>query len=258
MAPFWTGEEIDFLMRNPNLPTREASEVLGRGMRVIQAKRRHIKCGDVTPVNLWTPSEDDFVLTHPEMTARVVSEHLGRAETAVVARRRILATRHGVSFHHRNKNPNHPGDRRLLAKTCHDCGLLLSVDWFALKYGGRGRHGKGWRSSCTRCRSVGRPRGREPWEGADSTGHGERLQTASLPHANNHRSPWTEADHVVLSDPDQSVIAKAVELGRTYYATQSMCSENGYRSLLGKGDPVKGQWVIHNPNLEQTLRGEAS
>jgi hypothetical protein len=70
----------------------------------------------------------------------------------------------------------------------------------------------------------------------------------SVDHAHRNGEPWIEADHAVLSNPDMLVIEKAIALGRTYKATMRMCSKCGYTSKVGKGDPVRGQWVIDNPN----------
>ena len=243
----WTDEEIGTLLDNPNMPSMDIAQILGRTRRSVDGKRHKIKHGHVSSREAWTDSQDDFILANPGMKARVVAEHLGRAKTAIDKRRQILTTRHGVSFDfNSNKNPHETGDRRLLAKTCPDCGLLLEAHWFGLSHEG---HGHGWRKQCTRCR----PRSlsgetRKPWPNADTKANRERLQAASLPTATKHGQPWTEADHEVLSNPDLTVIQKAFRLNRTYYATSSACADGGYRSRLGKGDPMKGVWVIDNPN----------
>lgn len=239
----WTDEEVGILLDNPKTSADELAEMLGRSRSSIYAKRVKLSQGHVSSRMGWTEDEDDFILDNPGMKARVVAEHLGRAKTAVDKRRQYLSAKFGISFDYgSNKNPHEPGDRRLLAKTCPTCGLLLDASWFGLNHAG---HGKGWRKECTRCRP--RHGDQRPWANTDTKALSEKLQAASIP-APNHGKPWLEADHAILADPDLSVIEKARRLGRTYYATMSACTDNGYRSRIGKGDPMKGVWVIDNPN----------
>lgn len=246
MTPkFWTDDEIGLLLDTPDASADELAEMLGRTRRSIYAKRVQLKKGNTALTQPWTEDEDAFIIENPGLKAWRIAEELGRAKTAVDKRRQYLHAKTGIQFIGGNKNPHQPGDRRLLAKTCPECGLVLDASWFGLNRGG---HGKGWRKLCTRCRP--RSDNQAPWENADTKKSREHLQAASIP-APNHGQPWTEKDHVILSDPDITVLEKARRLGRTYYATHSACADNGYRSLLGKGDPVKGQWIIDNPNAEQ-------
>lgn len=190
----------------------------------------------------WTQDEDRFVLETPHLTTAEVARRLGRTKSAVVSRRAMIGRKHGVRFRV-NNSPHKVGRRTLLAKTCKTCGLLLNASRFGLD------KGKTWRAVCVHCRAFegglkkpDRPRG----EGSAANSN-RVLQALSLPHAVNHRNPWTEADHAILADPDLFVIEKAIRLGRTYMATSSACSKGGYHSRVFQGDPERAQWIIRFP-----------
>lgn len=235
----WTDDEIGFLIDNEGRDASEIADYLGRSRDSIYGMRVQLKKGHVSSKHPWTEDEDEFIVSNPGLKARQVASAIHRSPGAVAKRRQYLTGKYGVSFDMGNKNPTQPGDRRLLAKTCGGCGLLLEASWFGLIHNG---HGKGWRNLCTKCRP--RRSNQEPWRGVDTKKNRERLQAATLPTAVNHGNPWTESDHVILSDPDMSVLGKALRLGRTYYAVSSACADNGYRSVIGRGDPTKGQWII--------------
>ena len=193
----------------------------------------------------WGADEDDFVLRSTHLTTSEVAKALGRSVSAVHHRRSMLGRRHGLTFTGA-KSPHVIGRRRLLAKTCGTCGLLLAADRFGVNEGR-------WRSKCVHCRasdeaSSGRADSKGGRDSEQVWANTQRLQTLSLPNATRHRQPLTEGDHEIFADPDLSCIEKALRSKRTYMATVSSCSKFGYHSKVGKGDPVKGQWIIDNPN----------
>lgn len=195
----------------------------------------------------WTPDEDDVILRTPNLTAAEVARKLGRSTQAVVHRRSLLGRRHGLTFQPGPKGPWVVGKRRLLARSCSKCGLLLEAARFGLSNQGR------WRVICVHCRAVDEQLRAKPYEPnevdqARARANIQKLQAITLPSATSHRQPWTEKDHEVLADPDLTGLEKALRLGRTYMAVSSQCRDHGYRSRHGQGDPVKGQWVIDNPN----------
>lgn len=197
-------------------------------------------------MKLWTAAEDDFIAATPHLRTAEVAERLGRTSSAVACRRMKIGQERGMTFRV-NNSPTKVGRRTLLAKTCRSCGLFLESSRFGLN------NGK-WRSRCVHCRAFeggmkrpDRPRG----EGSAARAN-ERLQALSLPHAVNHRKPWTQADHRILSDPDLMVIEKAIRLGRTYMATSSACSSNGYSSRVFQGDPTRNQWLITFSSTKET------
>lgn len=194
----------------------------------------------------WTQDEDAIVLKTPNLTAVEVGRQLGRSAQAIAHRRSLLGRKHGLAFP-THKNPCHVGKRRLLAKTCLTCGLLLEAARFSRKTSGT------WPSVCVHCKSDDNLQYKKPYEPNEADAERARvniqkLQAISLPGAVNHRQPWTEKDHEVLSDSDLTGLEKALRLGRTYMAVVSQCRDHGYRSRHGQGDPMKGRWVIDNPN----------
>lgn len=241
---FWTDEEIGFLEDNPHMPQREIAEILDRPVRAIEGKRRHLRksCESTRRVyQPWTEEDDAFIRFSSHLTASQASEQMGRSANAISIRRSQLGVDCGNGSH---KNPMEVGARRLLAKTCLDCGLLLEATWF-----GFNSHSRSWRPSCGRCRPSPQARPRTKKEAARVARESSaRLQAASLPTATNHRNSWVEKDHEVLADPDLTRFEKAVRLGRTYLAVVHQCTSNGYDSRRGRGDPIKGQWIIDNPN----------
>ena len=70
------------------------------------------------------------------------------------------------------------------------------------------------------------------------------MQALSVETANRSREPWVGSDHSVLADKSLSVIEKAVQLERTYYATQRVLHEHGYPSRVGLGERDAAAWVI--------------
>lgn len=197
----------------------------------------------------WTAPEDALIIKTANLTAAEVAELLGRSARAVDHRRSKLGRERGITFLG-SKVPTHVGRRRLLAKTCADCGLLLEAARFGMNQGK-------WRSRCVHCRADDEALRRPKHESseADTVRASEnirRLQALTIP-AVNHRQPWLEKDHEVLANPDLTGLEKALRLDRTYMATVSACSKFGYRSKVGKGDPIKGQWVIDNPNAPEAV-----
>lgn len=247
----WTDDEIGFLLDRADQPARVIAEELGRGVSGVRVMRRKVLSGHV-PMNAWTESEDEFILSNRDMTHEQVAKHLGRAEHATHRRRSTLAKRLGVSFRG-GKSPHHVGRRTLLAKTCPKCGLLLTAKWFSR----RGDQSGALRGDCIRCevQQGGQPEIRKAAAERSKSATARRseqnfqkLQAITREKAHHHGQPWVEADHAILDDPESTILSKALRLGRTYSAVANQCHANGYRSLVGLGDPIKGQWVIDNPN----------
>lgn len=234
----WTDEEIGFLEDSSHLTAREAGAALGRSRESVQRKRGEMLRGELPATNPWTESDDDFIRSTPNLTSLEVAKHLGRSWEATRSRRHKLGVRSGSP----NKSPHRVGKRKLLAKTCPKCGLLLDASWFRLTAS------RLWFSDCTRCRprsGTARPERKDERPPFESV---KRLQEMTQPTAVNRGNPWTDADHEVLADPDLMLIEKALRLGRTYYATHTAVSRSGYSSKVGRGDVTRGQWVIDNPN----------
>lgn len=243
----WSEEEVEYVEANPDLTAREVGEDIGRGEAAVQQMRRKIRNGTLSPV-VWTDEEVAFVRSTPHLTYKDVAKRLKKRPSTVRGLRQRLGRHEGVRFDvYDTKDPHAVGKRRLLAKTCTKCGLLLEANWFTSRKSGS----RTWFSACVRCS----PRGGEsrvPKEVRKDQNHEsqQRLQSLSLPHAVNSGQPYTGADHKVLAEPDLTILEKAIKIGRTYFATNAACSTNGYASRVGLGDPMKGVWVIDNPNAE--------
>lgn len=245
----WTDEELGFLGSHPEWSARRVGESLERGMQSVQHKRNQIRDGWTPLVEPWTEDEVDFVRETPHLTAAEVAKHLGRTTKAIENRRHFLVRTEGMTFNEgkRGMLPNQIGNRRLLAKTCIGCGLLLDASWFGIS---RSKRQVCWHPRCTRCRPRNHKQTQQS-RGNSARQSEERLQQISLPFAHRNREPWIEADHPTLSDPDLTALEKAVALGRTYKSVRRMVSVCGYKSRVGRGDPMKGVWVIDNPNAER-------
>ena len=133
-----------------------------------------------------------------------------------------------------HRNPFYITQRAvLLAKTCPKCGLLLGAEWFH-RYEGH------YRSWCRQCEADKRS---VPKTVPRSDFH-LRCQEASLP-APRNRQPWTESDYKVLADPSKTVLEKALQLQRSYYATNNRAHAMRYPSKTqDRLDNSAEAWVI--------------
>lgn len=215
--------------------------------------RRH---GDPNALMIepWTDEEMEMIRRTRNLTAKEVMRHLDRSWNCIRDMRAQLAHDEGISFEklpHAN-DPNCVGNRRLIAKTCLGCGLLLEAKWFT-----ETKSGARWTSRCTRCstsvpckKEYNRKYRTENRAQVQDWARKQRevMQALTRPRASRHGFPWLDEDHNVLRDSTLTVFEKAIQLGRTYAATATAITANGYTSRVGKGDPVEGAWHINNPN----------
>lgn len=250
MRKLWTDIEVEHLRSLDGVAVAEAAKILGRSTQSVYHMRAKLARGDVMLIDAWSDDEDQFLCSTPHFTAAQQARHLNRAKTAVDKRREFLTKKHGVKFSG-DADPMSVGSRRLLARTCLGCGLLLEAQWFGARKRGGGSQARSWNSRCTRCRDRHAP----PIEQRDYSSSPDqkrrfhsRVQRLTRERATNHRQPWLAADHEVLRDSSLTVFEKAIKLGRTYSSAATACAENGYTSRVGKGDPLRGVWHISNPN----------
>jgi hypothetical protein len=239
----WSDEDLRTVAENPDMTSQELGVLLGRSTTSIHQVRSKMRTGRPLGTEGYAREELEFIRATPSLTARQQAEYLGRPYGSAIGMRKIVRERFGVNFAFQ-KDPNVIGGRHLLAKTCLDCGLLLDARWFRMERKTRAR--QEWRSICTLCTS-GRQNGKrapreykgQPWS--------EFLQAKSLQTASKNREPWTEQDYRVLQDPDLTDFEKAVQLNRTFYATENRVNALGYKSKTIKsilGSKQDGQWVI--------------
>lgn len=257
----WTDEEVGELLDLDDLSAREIGKILGRSASSVQAKRYKLRSGWEQEREFISDEERDIVRSTPNLTAAQVARQLGRSEVSVQNIRRKLTQTEGIDYGSgQRKSPYEVGTRRLVAKTCTRCGLLLEANRFVLQTAkGKARN---WRPDCTRCNNqanaanpesarASAPTGWARDRGASSMRSLYRLNAMTRERATRHGKPWLESDHGVLRDADLTNLEKALQLGRTYAATKTAVQKNGYTSRVMRGDPVKGQWVIDNPNAPQ-------
>lgn len=246
----WTDEELGLVESSPLAAPQLALEI-GRSPGSVRQMRLRLKGGNPPDTSRGFSEDDlDLLRSTPHLTVQQIADLLGRSYDVTKHRRQQMAREEGIDFGGQgaNKSPHRIGKRRLLARTCFNCGLLLDGSWFW-------RNSNGWHTACARCfKQSPQPADRDRGDG------GKRLQAMSLPHAHRHRQEWVSSDHEILADETLSVIEKALRLERTYFATHSAVTRNGYRSRVGKGDPMKGVWVIDNPNEDNQANpnGEAA
>lgn len=250
-APPWSDAELGFLADRPDWSARRVADALGRTIEAVRLKRQKLRNGWSAKTDHWTPEEDDIVLATPHLTKEQVAARLiGRTPKAVEGRRAKLVRDRAAVFVGGRKSPFDVAGRPLIAKTCSTCGLLLTADWFWFNTKTRQ-----WSTYCARCRARQGVGGKQRYHG-DRVEQNKRSARASkdvkqaltLPSATRSGQPWLEADHVVLADPDLSIVEKALRLQRSYLAVAHAVSRHGYPSHKGLGDPDRDQWIIDNPN----------
>lgn len=244
----WSDHDIGELQGMDYLTAKEVGEILNRSPMAVWHARKRIRSGNFPNNPTYDEDEIDFIRRTPGLTAKQVAENLiGRSTSSVNNMRCFLTRKEGIDFTAR-KSPLDIGPRRLLAKTCIGCGLLLDGSWFA----STGR--RGWRSQCSRCisRTKTETKDKRPPRKPESPtaikSRTDRIQAITRERANRHGFPWIDADHVVLRDTSLTVFEKAIRLGRTYLAAKQAVTKYSYTSRVGKGDPMKGVWHINNPN----------
>lgn len=257
----WTDSDIGELQSLSALSARQAGEVMRRSAQSIQHMRNKLRSGWAPHKMPWTDDDLDFIRSTRNLTAQQVSEHLGRSKTTVEAMRKLIAGTDGISFGAgERKGPFYVGSRRLVAKTCLGCGLLLDAAWFA--YAGtkprRPNAKRTWRPRCIRCSQRYGDGEKYKTKNANPNRwkkYYEKQQHLSRQRASRHGFPWLESDHVVLRDSTLTNFEKAILLGRTVASTRDQVAKNGYTSRVGRGDPARGIWHIANPNEVTRHRG---
>ena len=250
----WSDDELGFLQDHWNWPSADVAEALGRTRRQVNYQRSRITRGVASIVpQRWTADDLSFLRDNPHLTSRQAAAALGRTYESVRAQRAIMSRHEGIRFGSTNKSPYRPGRRTIVAMTCRGCGLILDGSWFQ-----RSAQGVTTRTRCIRCypRTPISPEGAARRAESKRGGTSEwvkRLQVISAERAERAGQEYTSDDLRVLSDPDITVIEKALRLGRTYHAVVSACHQRGYTSKKGRGDPTNWQWSIYAPMAKELL-----
>lgn len=205
----------------------EAADMVGISAGAAQEVRRELRAGTFRTSD-WLDFEIDFIV-----------ENMGRMHTSAIATFLVRDFIKVKSEIHRLRNngvvpkrslkslnPSTVATRTLIAKTCKECGLLLGGEWFRLRRDG---YSPECRRCCGRISASSRER-RKDAARANESAYTAKLQAFTLDRAENHRKEWTDADITVLADVSKTVLEKAVELKRTYLATQSALCNHGFTS----------------------------
>lgn len=136
---FWTDEEMGIIEDTLDMPARRVAEEFfpHRSLKSVRHKRDQVKDGWVpkSAQRPWADDEDEFLVSNPHLTSQQAAAALMRSYGSVRGRREVL-NKLGEVFGGTNKSPHRVGRRRLVAKTCMGCGLLLDASWFNRRAGG--------------------------------------------------------------------------------------------------------------------------
>ena len=247
---YWTDDDLGLLL-DESIPIEERATRLGRTVTACQQKRWSVNAGRSGLAQFpWTSEELDVLRATLHMRAKDVMPLLpGRTSIqGVVKERRLLAEREDLIALTDANDPNRIGLRRLVAKTCLHCGVLMDASWFR-----RNQKAGCWTSKCTACRrgkrsdsEVAANRARVKRNKQLIQRSMARFQELTTP-AENSGKDWTTTDHDVLGDPDLTLLEKALQLKRSYKATAVAASRSGYTSRVGLGDKNNGVWNIEFP-----------
>lgn len=245
---FWTDEEIGFLLAHPDWSAPRIAEELGRTATSVRGARQQARKGllGTSSRSPWTEDEDAVLVASGwHATAELLTRLLpGRTLHSIHHRRQTLGMKSNAG-----QRPFDVCGRPLVAKTCLGCDHLLAGSWFSFQ-----KAQNGWASYCRSCNSKkareSKERGVGRWTKDNSRDARERLQRLTLPRAENHGQPYTEADIEVLKDTSLTDLQKALRLKRTYAATSVSRRRYGFSSKPdGLGDPERDRWLIDNPNI---------
>lgn len=246
----WTDDDLA-VAADKSISITDAAKILGRSKDSVKVCRSKIFRGvPVGGKNSWTDEERQILLETIDLPMKVVAERLGRSVKSVQGQRTRLREQLGLTKPrlHDELNPWIVGKRTLVAKTCLGCGLIMDASWYQRRDGNNR-----WSSTCAACereRVYGKPRKIDRERARERERQlRERYREMTMPAARSGME-WTSKDHEIASDPSKGLVAKAIELERTYEAVARMTTLCGYKSANEhfKGDRVNGEWQISFEN----------
>ena len=236
-------------MRKDGVPVRVISEQTGFHSVSIYGMLK--KGDDWEPNDNYRPwTQDEMTLLTSDrakgMSPAAIGRELNRTSGQVRAQLRTLKNKGfdtGRGNHTRAGyyNPNNPGQRTLLARTCAECGKFLPAKFFKGRKGNT-KHNSGTRT-CIRCLNSKR-------NNAKSTN--DRLQAATLETAVNIGKEWVASDDEYLREAherNEPLVVSAIKLGRTYYSVSARAVNIGLEKRPSLGDPDAEQWRILFPAI---------
>jgi hypothetical protein len=249
----WTDEDLGVIADTLDIPAAEVARRLDTTTAHVHVYRRKVRSGWTNKQPDWAEAEKAILTSaSPYSTAADLAKELpGRSERSIASQRVRMGLRSIPAAH---KIAHLTGGRPLIAKTCRGCGLLLPAGWFVWN-----QKRRIWSGDCKRCRSDERLEAyhggdKDLWQRPNREAQRKSLdihQAVSLPSASRNGYGYEEKDHTVLSDPDLTLLEKALKLNRTFLAVRSAVVKFGYKSHSGLGDPERDAWMIDNPNAER-------
>lgn len=266
----WTESELAVL-GDRSISHAEVARITGRTYESVINKRRSVDAGRVNKEYAWSQDELDLLVDAWDMGMDDLCKLFAdKSRGSIKFQRQQLRNREGMPSQSRHlTNPHWVGSRRLLAKTCLGCGLLMDARWYrhtvnpdtaaAQDCAGARR----WDSTCIACKRGKRTDERAQYYRASKETHAaqakervQRYQSLTTPAPRNGLE-WTSSELEILADPMKTTLTKAIELGRTYLATKAKVAGCGYQSLNGQlGDQQDGVWNIEFPAAEAVLARE--
>jgi hypothetical protein len=245
-----TDEDIALTWETMDLPLQKAAKTLGLSYQGASRRRMVVRRGTFVGGG-WTKEETDYMIwAYQSVSMTRIAHHLGKKRHQVKGKLSQLVkagilSRTGL----RNFDPNRVGTRILLAKTCIDCGLLLGGSNFAPQ-----PRDAGWSLRCHSCRAKEKvPRSRRYIPSRAE--RRRQLQALTVPHAKRYGGVWTSKEMQVLADGSQTNFAKAMKLGRTYYAVNTAVGRYGFSSKPEPLPEQEGEWRVLFESVKQETVG---
>lgn len=258
----WTDNDLAYAA-DTTLTAPDVAHITGHSVGSVRVMRHKLRQGWQPGRAMWSEDEDEFLRNAPNMTAEQIARQLGRSREAVTLRRHKIGCAPGTSQH---AKPWVVDDRRLLAKTCPECGLLLGAEWFGrISFRVNNGAGERWGTYCSQCRQQKPAQKNRTYSKRQKKANSrravathQRLQALTVPQATRGGQEWTERDFDVLADPNRTLLEKALTLKRTYIAVSRQAYTRGFKSKVGLGDVSLGVWRILFPNATKSTEGEAA
>lgn len=234
------------LIADTSLPAHEVAKEVGLHATTISEHRRAMGLG-VLRVSDWTDYEIDFLIENlSKMKTEKIAGYLNREVRAVYGEiARLRANGIGAKRTSKRLDPWIISGRPLIAKSCPDCGHFLPADWFAQNPTKSGK--KRYTHNCRNCRYARKNKinaSKDGWTDMQRE-YKAKVQAYTLERAENNGKEWTSVDVEVLADPNKTVLEKALELKRTYAATENAQQRHGFSAKQRpRGNPHDSAWRL--------------
>lgn len=238
----WTDAEYGLIMSPPRgWRVKDLADELGvsaSSVRNMQARLRKGYQGRA--VEPWPGDVIDFLIRHPMMPLKQAAEETAQSIVKIRNIRKWLRNQGAVA----KQSVWNVGHRRLLARTCIQCGVLYDGKEFY-------KTPSGWMQACGRC-AGDRARRYDDKRGAQDAARKRAqeqdaamaLATSDMPYKSRHGQPWVKWELDILADPSLTIPAKAARVGRTPEALRRQAQLQGIPLAV---PVVRQRWEITFP-----------